>query len=182
MNLLEQLPPILTYAEIPFSRQPAERGEQLVMGPRASYHPERGFSLEYPLYLSLMSRNALLGETGARDVLELLVQYPGLQIPAPRQADVLRLLRSFNLILPFGRMMIDPRSSLQYRFSWLLDVERFEGALLLETIDTVWFYSDQLAWRIEAVAQGEISLEDMLQLELALPQNAPVEPPPSLLG
>lgn len=182
MNLLEQIPPILTYAEIPFSRVPAERGEQLMIGPRAAYHPETGFSLEQPIYLSLMSRNALMGESRDLDALEILVQRPAPPVPAARRADVLHLLRSFNLILPCGRLMLDAGGGLQYRFSWLLEVERFEGMLLLETLDTIWFYVDQLFWRVASVAAGAIALDEMLKLALALPPEPPLDPAPSLLG
>lgn len=187
MSLISQLSPVLDYAEYPYQALPlpSGQGEQLLIGPRA-YFAGSDYDQQRPLYLLLVNQNSLTDKplSPEIDTLQMVVQHPSLLIADEARPDALRLIRDFNLVVPLGRYQLTPTGEVQFRYGWMLKPEAFEGALLLDVLDTLWFYYDQLTWRIEAVAEGVCSLAEMREQALHVPTPAfpDLEPAASLLG
>jgi hypothetical protein len=187
MSLMSLLPPVLIHAEYPYQTLPlpSGKGEQILIGPRA-YYAGGDYDKQRPIYLLLISQNSVTDKPLSQeiDTLQMVVQHPTLQIPAPQQGNVLRLMRDFNLVLPLGRYQLTPEGEVQFRYGWMLKPEAFEGVLLLDVLDTLWFYYDQLTWRLEAVAEGLCSLAEMREqaLQVPTPTFPDLEAAASLLG
>ncbi|PIQ23796.1 hypothetical protein COW36_16860 [bacterium (Candidatus Blackallbacteria) CG17_big_fil_post_rev_8_21_14_2_50_48_46] len=174
----ETLCQILAYRGYPAQLAPLTQGsafQQVVVsgpyriGPEAS-DPER------VLVLTLMYMNDALQSLGKSvesqsDILQIYLRLP-FEVLAAQQADVLHLIRAYNAFLPLGHFELQADQGICCRYRWHTFGRDVDGMVLLESLETMLFYVEQLGYRLEAVATGQRSLADTLNDEMQF------QPPP----
>lgn len=168
VNLLGQVQESLAYAQYPNVLRPAQADlpvPHLLVGPGSymtgpgTYDPERRTWL---LFFSLNALRQAKGQSQAlTDTLQCLIQLP-IELAAGQEAALCQVINGFNLMLPLGEFGLDVAGRVGFRYGWRYTPETLDGLTLLEIVETLLFYVENIGYRLEAVAQGRQSAEAVL--------------------
>lgn len=168
----ETLRQILSYQNYPAQLAPLTPGspyQQVVVSGPYRTGPE-SIDSERVLVLTLLFVNDVLRQQGKTvssqsDLLQIYLRLPFACQPG-QKAALLHLLREYNAFLPLGHFELQEDQGICFRYRWHTYAREVDGAVLLETLDTLLFYVEQLGYRLEGVATGQRSLKDTLTDEL----------------
>lgn len=171
---IETVKQILDFQNYPSQLQalkPGAKQQQLLIGPRFYLQGPGNFDHTRGLVLSLMFMNdvlSLLGQPQPKhtDILQFTLTVPFLTVSAEWRADALELLEAFNIMMPLGTLLVNEKQVLEYRYGWRIYQREVDGLVLLEALDLIYLYLDQLLFRLEELLTGQKSLQTLLQEEI----------------
>lgn len=172
---LQSLQQVLSYRKYPSTLTPLRPGssrQQLFIGPGPyrSGPNDSDIDTERGVGVGLLFVNDVLAELNQpqsphSDLIQFHVLLPFKVLPQ-HKAELLRLIGQYNNLLPLGRFALSGENQITYRYRWQVYERNVDGLVFLEILDTLLFFVERLGYRLEAVAQGQRSLEAVLQDEI----------------
>ena len=171
---IEKLQTLFEFANYPAQIHPLTPGStelQLVVGPGYYMSSQGTYDKDRLVAVDIAFLNDILITHGAEtipkaDYLQFMIALP-FQVPEAKISDVSQLLVFFNLLVPIGAYCIHANGTPYFRYNYLVrENQEVEALVVIEIFNTIMFFVEHLSYKIEALAQGEKSLEGLLNEEI----------------
>lgn len=169
-SAVERLKSVVNYANYPAQLAPLSADsekQRLLVGPGAymfaqgQYDPQRPVVMEMAFLNDVLRSNALEPNPKV-DYLQFMLDLP-FEVPQEQHGAVCELIAVFNLLVPFGGFGLHENGKPTFRYEHLVNREQdFEAFVVIEILNTLMFFIENLGYKIEALATGQDTLEQML--------------------